>query len=383
MISFFKKLKLKLQFTGWLQYLLPLVIVIIFLIAVSIIWMFELMIFANLFLGTSSLLFAITLFDILTVKYDIRPREKLSKRYEGMDEFDLMRARRSCRSFQSRLLTSSDREELLETSQKFHASESDKIGAHAIRFEYINARLTVWPVVGAQEFLVAIVPKAYSRKSVIDVGRNLQKIVHHATRMGLASCWIGPGADQESIALQLGDRFKASEDHIICVCAFGYKSWFTPITLRIASFIQHKRLPISSLFFTDPLLKEPISELVYPFNLFGRCYEVCQWAPSSFNAQPTRCVAVMETDEENEKEHNLPATINESGLLRFDFYATTSSRYYAPVALGIWCANWEIGCEALGVNGHFELLSEKQRNISKMPINRETSKYDVSWVLDK
>jgi nitroreductase len=382
-MAFLKNLKLKLQFTGWLQYLLPLVAAVAFLIIASVVWLFERIIFASLFFGISGLLFAISLFDIATVRYNIRPRETFPERNEGMDEFDLMRARRSCRSFQSRLLTSSDREELLEISQKFHASESDKIGAHAIRFEYINARLTVWPVVGAQEFLVAIVPKAYSRKAVIDVGRNLQKIVHHATRMGLASCWIGPGADQESIALQLGDRFKASEDHIICVCAFGYKSWFTPITLRIISFFQHKRLPVSSLFFTNPLLEEPISELVYPFNLFERCYEVCQWAPSSFNAQPTRCVAVMETDEENKKEHNLPATINESGLLRFDFYATTNSRYYAPVALGIWCANWEIGCEALGVNGHFELLSEEQRGISKEHINPATPKYDVSWVLDK
>ncbi len=44
------------------------------------------------------------------------------------------------------------------------------------------------------------------------------------------------------------------------------------------------------------------------------------------------------------------------GVERLDFVTTTSSRCYAPVALGIWVANWEFGCEALGIHGRTTVL---------------------------
>ena len=63
------------------------------------------------------------------------------------------------------------------------------IGTTPIRFEYVAARLTVWPGVGAHEFLVAIAPRSYDRLALIDVGRNLQKVLLHATRMGHPSAY--------------------------------------------------------------------------------------------------------------------------------------------------------------------------------------------------
>lgn len=104
-----------------------------------------------------------------------------------------------------------------------------------------------------------------------------------------------------------------------------------------------------------------------PFNRFGRNYESCQWAPSSYNGQTTRCVANAE----------------ESGDLKsFDFYATTASRYYAPIAVGIWCANWELGCEALGIQGHFSVLPAEERGIYNEKVCPQRPRYDVSWVLN-
>ena len=125
----------------------------------------------------------------------------------------------------------------------------------------------------------------YNRLAVIDVGRNLQKIVIGATRMGLATCWIGPGADQSSIVRQMGDRFNSESDHIICVCAVGYKSWYKPIFLHFMQFLQRRRLPLSALFFADAHLTEPLQVGMYPFNRFGRSYEICQWSPSSLTVK--------------------------------------------------------------------------------------------------
>jgi nitroreductase len=280
--------------------------------------------------------------------------------------FELMRARRSCRSFQSRDLTDPHHAELMEAVQ-LNSQQERQLGQKPIRFEYVAAPLTVWPVVGAHEFLVAIAPREYNRMSVIDIGRSLQKVVLHATRMGLATCWIGPGADQESIVQHLGGKIDPTKDHVICVCAIGYESMFKPLLIRFATVLQHKRLPLPELFFSDPSLTSPIKTDSPPFSEYGRCYEVCQWSPSSFNGQTTRCAAVIDQNG------------NQDGLARFDFYAATASRYYAAIALGIWCANWETGCAAMNKCGHFAVLSAKERGYEELT---DLPFYDVSWVID-
>jgi len=366
LFSSIKRLKRRLQFTGWLQYIPTAILALILFLIATFAYLLGFIPVAYPFIFVGSLLLMVLIFDIFTVKFNLRPRERLPKRNDDLDKFDLMRARRSCRSFQARKLTSTDHSELMEYVRlRSEPPNCNLIGKHAIRFEYVSAPLTVWPVVGAHEFLVAIAPKEYNRLSVIDVGRSLQKIVIDATRMGLATCWIGPGADQDSIVKHLGNRFNPEDDHIICVCAIGYKSWYKPLLLRFIQVLQHRRLPLSSLFFTDSYFKESLNVDTSPYQRFGRCYEICQWSPSAFNSQTTRCIAVFEKK----------GGEGEPCLVGFDFYATTQSRYYAAVALGIWCANWEIGCEALGIQGHFAVLAAEER--------LQLPRYDVSWVLDE
>ncbi|MFN2235026.1 MAG: nitroreductase family protein, partial [Anaerolineales bacterium] len=288
--------KQRFQFTGWLQYLLPVLFIILFFLVAGIAHLLNLRILAIPFLTVGTLLFIIAVFDLVTVKFKLRFPERLPKRNDDLDTFDLMRARRSCRSFQTRKLTSTDYKELME-SVRMHSGEP-KISQSTVRFEYVSAPLTVWPTVNATEFLVAIAPKEYNRLAVMDVGRSLQKIVMDATRMGLGTCWIGPGADQASVAQHLGDRFKPDQDHIICVCAVGYKSNYIPIFLRIFNAQFNRRLPLSELFFADADFRHPLNLDAAPFNRFGRTYEICQWAPSSYNGQTTRCVAITEQEGE-------------------------------------------------------------------------------------
>jgi nitroreductase len=366
--SLLRRIKTRLQFTGWLQYILNAVAALVFFCVAFVGWMVgyqpALLFWPPIVFG--SILLVVLVIDVCTLKFGLRPSESLPRRRDELGVFDLMRARRSCRSFQTRNLTPADHTELLECV-RIQSQPSCLLGEHPIRFEYIAAPLTVWPVVGGHEFLVAIAPQEYHRSAVIDVGRSLQKVVIHATRMGLATCWIGPGADHESILQHLGARFDPERDHIICVCAVGYASRFLPLVTRAASTIQHRRLPLTSLFFADPHFQQSLDTNSLPFKQFGRCYEVCQWSPSSFNGQPTRCAAVEER------------TGGEERLVRFDFYASTLSRFYAPVALGIWCANWETGCEALGIPGHFSALTPGEREIQEVP---DLPRYDVSWILD-
>ena len=354
--------KLRLQFTGWLQYIPPLVVTLVIFLIAGIAHLLSGTQVAKGFAFVGYLLLVVEAFDLITVKFRIRFPEALPKRRDDLDLFDLMRSRRSCRSFQTRKLTAADYKELMESVHR-HSAET-RLGKAHVRFEYVSERLTVWPTVNATEFLVAIAPKEYDRLAVMDVGRSLQKIVMDATRMGLGTCWIGPGADHKSIMQKLGDRFNPQKDHIICVCAVGYKSSYIPMFIRVFNAQFYRRLPLSSLFFADTEFKEPLNVDAYPFNRFGRNYEICQWAPSSYNGQTTRAVAVMDGD----------------ALKRFDFYAVTESRYYAAVALGIWYANWEMGCEALGIHGHYALLSAVERSVQD---EKALPKYDLSWMLDE
>lgn len=360
--TFLWKIKVWLQFTGWLLYLANLVAVLLMLAIAAIgSWIGAAPMFlVGLPLGIAAILAANLCFDIVTVRFNQRPKERVPVVKTDLDPFDLMRARISCRSFQSRDLTLDHLSKLLE-SARMHSAPDKQLGTNPIRFEYIAAPLTVWPVVGGHEFLVAIAPLEYNRLSVIDIGRSLQKIVIDATRMGLSTCWIGPGADQKSIINHLADRFDATQDHVICVCAVGYASKFKPIALRGMQKAQRKRLPLEELFSSE---SSSLDTHTAPFDQYGRCYEVCQWSPSSYNGQTTRCAAA----------------IDEGKLTRFDFSSATASKFYAAVALGIWCANWEMGCEALGLQGHFEAEPEDKGADDR---DAKQLRSDVSWIVDR
>jgi nitroreductase len=362
------KLKVRLQFSGWLQYIIHAIWILILVIIAGTGWLlgyWPVLLFW-VPLGIAAFLSVVLVGTIVLVKFGLHPAERIPASRANLDIFDLMRARRSCRSFQSRKLTGQHHAELLEAVQ-LYSQQENQLGQKPIRFEYVAAPLTVWPVVGAREFLVAIAPREYNRLSVVDVGRSLQKVVLHATRMGLATCWIGPGADQESIVQHLDGKIDATEDHVICVCAVGYESMFKPLLIRVIQKLQHKRLALPELFFSDSSFTSPLRTDSTPFNDYGRCYEVCQWSPSSFNGQTTRCAAVIDQNGDQDS------------LMRFDFYAATASRYYAAVALGIWCANWETGCTAINKRGHFVILSPKERGCEQVA---DLPCYDVSWVID-
>lgn len=253
-----------------------------------------------------------------------------------------------------------DKDEILQIAR----IEAKKTFATApIRFEYVDSPIQAWPTVNAREFLVAIGPAEYNRTSIIDIGHSLEAVVLHATKLGLGTCWIGPGADQDSIisALNKTGSFDEKKDHVICVCAIGYKSMYAPLFIRlIVDFMSYARKPCDELFFADHEFKTSLDTKKYPFSKFEKCYEAARWSPSSFNAQPTRCVGVQ----------------LDRDRARFDFFSSIKSRYYAPIATGIWLRHWEAACEDIGIKGSFVILADKELYIKDdlPPI------YEMSWI---
>jgi len=99
--------KTRLQFTGWLQYILSAVAAVACFCVALVGWLVGVLP-ALLFwppLAVGSLLALVFVFDVVTLKFGLRPPEPLPRRREDLDVFDLMRDRRSCRSFQTRDLT--------------------------------------------------------------------------------------------------------------------------------------------------------------------------------------------------------------------------------------------------------------------------------------
>jgi nitroreductase len=350
--------KMQLQFTGWLQYLIPVPITLGLLLVVGLLYLVGLPSVAAVLLWLPLGLIALILFDIVTCRLRIRLPEALPKAQAQNDVFTLMRNRRSCRSYQKRALTA-EHTKALQASIHSHMIEP-KLGSTPIRLEWVEAPITVWPVVNARQFLVAIAPAKYDRTAILDIGHTLQKIVIDATRLGLGTCWIGPGADHLSVKAHLGDRFDEQRDAIICLCAIGYKSWYAPTFIRLFNANMQHRLPLAELVMADETLQRPLVTDAKPWAEFARCFESCQWAPSSYNGQTTRAVAKQ----------------TEQGV-RLDFYAATASRYYAAVATGIWLANWQMGCDALGKKGHFVHLDLQARALT---VDEEPPHYEISWL---
>ena len=246
-------------------------------------------------------------------------------------------------------------------------SLKDKLFTHPIRLEYIGTPVKVWPAVGCNEILVAIAPKEYSKEAILDLGRCLEHVVLHAVTMGLGTLWVGPGANHASIIAALGKRFDPDRDHIICITVFGYRSWFLPLFIRIMTRRNSGRLPLEKLVFCDDKCRRTLPEDMLVYQKLKPAFKAVRWSPSSYNAQTTRCSAVL-------------VDINcESYVKQIDFYRSLNSRYYATVALGIWMAHWELACNQLGLRGRFEVdrARAEEGKVGSPPI------YDISWVFDE
>ncbi len=335
MLNYLSRLKKKYMYTGWLQYVPVLVIAFMTsLVAIISRWLgFD--IFSWILRTIALLLFLRFIYDLITVKYQLHPRERKTNVIKNRDVFQIMRERQSCRSFQKGYL---DQDDLAFLKQVIHDENVDQYDSFrfgdGIQFYCVKGNINVWPVVNATEFIVALVPATYNRLAIIEAGRRLERIVIKATRRGIGTCWIGPGADHESIKSMLGDRFDAHSHHILCVCAIGYPSKYIPLLIRGMNLKTRKRHPIDQVFFLENKMENSVKDNRSIFSRYENVFEAGRWSPSSFNGQPTRCI--VEED---------PSSVT------LKLLTVKKSRYYSPVAAGIFLANCQMGFEALDRKG--------------------------------
>jgi len=95
------KIKLSLQWSGWLQYIPNLVAAVVMLLLAVLGTLVGVLhwLFVGLPLVLAALLFINLLFDLATVRFGFHPVEALPKPRNNHESFDPLRFRKSCRSF--------------------------------------------------------------------------------------------------------------------------------------------------------------------------------------------------------------------------------------------------------------------------------------------
>ena len=265
--------------------------------------------------------------------------------------------RRSVRTYQPGHIEEDTLRELLDYAAEVTLPEN-LLGSTPVRFDYVGVPIRQMGITGASQYLVAIVSKTRATDEVLDIGRCLEKVMIRATRMGLGTvCCGGFGASK---LIPLLPNYDEATDHIACLIPFGYAVNPMPRGEKLFRWLFRcdPRIPTSELFQQESTdgVRAPLS------GDLAKKYETVllptSRAPSSINQQTTRIVS--------------------SSAGRMDFFATTTSRWYARINAGIRMANWELACIGESLPGHWEIDSERQ-NASL----DDAMRYMATWVEDE
>jgi nitroreductase len=203
---------------------------------------------------------------------------------------EIIRQRFSCRAYLEKPID-------VATIQKLQsAMDSYKTGplASALRFKMIAATEedrsslkgvgTYGKIKNPQGFIVGAATQ--SPKDLEDYGYALERLVLHATDLGLGSCWLGGGFTKSGFAKKIEAR---SNECVPAVISLGY---IENIEKAKNAFVRkrtggHNRIPWEQQFFNESF-KEPIS--VEQAGNYENALEMVRLGPSASNKQPWRII---------------------------------------------------------------------------------------------
>ncbi len=208
---------------------------------------------------------------------------------------DIIRMRYSCRSYREEPLSKNDRLNLSEfVSQKnkgpFGSSARFTLfAAEASDSKELKGLGTYGFIKNPAAFVSGVVKE--SAMNPEDYGYSMERIILHATEMGLGSCWIGGSFKRSSFKEKAGI---ASDEVIPAVAAIGYIAEKRTVTDRVlrTSARSRKRRDDDEIFFSSSINKMNMNFT----EGYGRALEMVRLAPSAANVQPWR---VVKEDENN------------------------------------------------------------------------------------
>jgi nitroreductase len=194
---------------------------------------------------------------------------------------ELIRERRSCRTFDERKIEP----EKLDKLKSFIEQSNNQVKQMRFAIFALDAggKIGTYGMIsGARTFIAGIVEK--NRENIEELGMAFEKIVLFATSLGLGTCWLA-GIDRKTFI----GKINLAENEVIAVASpVGY-ALKPRLKEGLARMVigADKRKPWEDLFF----LSEPGTVLPREkAGAFAQALEMARWAPSASNRQPWRVV---------------------------------------------------------------------------------------------
>ena len=195
---------------------------------------------------------------------------------------ELIRSRRSVRTFDGREINEEDLKKLSSYMEKI-----DNPYGIPVEFKLLDAKeheLTS-PVISGADLYVGVKAKRVPHMEEA-VGYSLEMLVLYAQSLGIGTVWIGGTMDRAAFerAMELGE-----DEKMPCVSPLGYpaKKMSVKEGIMRKAVKADSRLPFEKLFF-DGAFHMPLTE--ERAGCLGKALEMVQWAPSAVNKQPWRIV---------------------------------------------------------------------------------------------
>ena len=200
---------------------------------------------------------------------------------------ELVRSRRSVRTFDGSKINAEDFKRLSEFMEKL-----DNPYGIPMELRLLDAKehKLSSPVISGTDLYVGVKAKRTAHVEEA-VGYSLELLVLYAQSLGIGTVWIGGTMDRPAFerAMELGEN-----EMMPCVSPLGYpaKKMSVKEVLMRKGVKADSRLPFETLFF-DGTFDVPLTE-EKAGNLAG-VLETVRWAPSAVNKQPWRVVVDKDT----------------------------------------------------------------------------------------
>lgn len=198
-----------------------------------------------------------------------------------MNKMELIKARRSVRTFDGRPVSESDREKLCDYIKTIKNPQDIPV-----EFVLLDAKehgLSSSVIAGETLYIAAKAPEGPHSEEAF--GYSFEKMVLCACSLGLGTTWIAGTLDRDLFTKAAGTK---PGEIMYCVSPLGYpaKEMSETETKFRKVLKADTRKPASELFF-DGDFSKPLGETT---GSVGDALEAVRWAPSAVNAQPWRIV---------------------------------------------------------------------------------------------
>ena len=279
---------------------------------------------------------------------------------------EIMKARYSCRTYEARAIAGDTRRELsgiassigagpFGTSSRFElvaATEEDRTALKGLG--------TYGFIKGATGFIVGAMRNA--ERGTEDYGYLMERIILHATDLGLGTCWLGGSFTKSSFAAKIGVR---DGEAVPAVSAVGHIAGRPRAldTMIRRSARSDKRLPWQNLFYEDAFGESISKEHAGPYSV---PLEMVRLGPSASNKQPWRVI------KRGNSWHFY--------LARTKGYMQGRFRQVWPVAdmqrldMGIAMCHFELAARELGLDGRWVVEQPATGALDSL------AEYTATWV---